>query len=473
MRAKTLTKPLRLGGQVDQNQGDKGPPELKKVRTTEEEVEGGTERESNTTSTTTTTTTFTATHTDEDNNEEEEEDSPIDHLPLATRIPKKKKTKTNNTATPKKQTKEQPQQQQPQQAEQAAQEPTPTYKLSTKITLAQLEDDILAQPEHGHFYFHFTNGLERIQDVLVIAGTNIGPVVAYTTDRVQNTLSIFVEPTTMAANALDILQPGQGKLYLDLLNSFQAVSYIGKERDKEGKLKITSFRVNILNIPNNTTENQIKEALHSRGITEYSNLTIILDENENNRITGAYFSVNSDNTLRQCTQTLNHVKIITEGQEPTWCKLEESVTNFDNTRTIVFSNLPRNIIGQDLIEYLKKNIKIAVTNCRLHIAEARKHNQIILIPNFNPPPQQDIFVVERFLLRQGPEGSIGEALTQFKDRYVVDWLKMINNNELFPNQPSRHLSSTKYHHYPSILADILSEFWKNRAQRAKDKRFRK
>eukprot|EP00026_Physarum_polycephalum_P014395 Phypoly_transcript_14904.p1 GENE.Phypoly_transcript_14904~~Phypoly_transcript_14904.p1 ORF type:complete len:160 (+),score=23.34 Phypoly_transcript_14904:172-651(+) len=148
-----------------------------------------------------------------------------------------------------------------------------------------------------------------------------------------------------------------------------------------------------MNITEDTTKVQIQQALASQNI-RYTNLAIITNEDDENRVKGAHFMVAEEGELRQCTEAIVFVQL--GGFN---CKLEESVTNFNSTHTIYISNLPKCLHGPSLINYIKINICKVFKACIENIKENNQQKPTPIMPlNFAPPlPLEDIWCSDKIL----------------------------------------------------------------------------
>jgi hypothetical protein len=126
---------------------------------------------------------------------------------------------------------------------------------------------------------------------------------------------------------------------------------------------------------------------------------------------------------------------------------------------MVFSNLPRDILGPDIVEYIRSHIDTAYSNSVDIIAHYKKQKKMIQIPNFNPPPLTNLWQIETILYRQDKGRYTGEVVIQFRDPYVAKWLATMYKNEVLIFQDNKQLKATRYPEYPYIIIDRLKNFW--------------
>jgi hypothetical protein len=126
---------------------------------------------------------------------------------------------------------------------------------------------------------------------------------------------------------------------------------------------------------------------------------------------------------------------------------------------VVFSNLPRGILGPDIVEYIRSYIDTAYSNSVNAIAHYKKQKETIQIPNFNPPPPTNLQQMEKILYRQDKGGYTGEVVIQFRDPYVAKWLATMYENKVLTPQDDRQLKATRYSKHPYVIMDRLKDFW--------------
>jgi hypothetical protein len=240
-----------------------------------------------------------------------------------------------------------------------------------------------------------------------------------------------------------------------LMSAFGVTTHEEQHMDEEtGRSTIQVLRVNVMNPPRDTDEQEVREELHRTGIVNYNNLTVYYDHYTPDDVVQINFLVNSEMELKRCTTAV--VNIYLHGR---WCRLEESLSNYNQITSAVFSNLPKRILGPDIDRYIKSHIDAAYINCVNTIADYKKQKETIQIPNFNPPPCINLQQMEKILYRQNKDGYTGEVVIQFRDSYVAKWLATMYEHEVLTPQDSRQLITTRYPEHPYVIIDRLKEFW--------------
>jgi hypothetical protein len=174
-----------------------------------------------------------------------------------------------------------------------------------------------------------------------------------------------------------------GEIASALMSAFGVTTHEGRHIDEAtGEATIQVLRVNVMNPPRDTDEQEVRRELHRMGIVEYNNLTVYYDHYAPDDVVQINFLVNSETELKRCTTAVFNIYL--SGR---WCKLEESLSNYNQLTSVVFSNLPKRIIGPDIDRYIKSHIDAAYVNCVNTIADYKKQKETIEDPNFNPPPQ--------------------------------------------------------------------------------------
>jgi hypothetical protein len=125
---------------------------------------------------------------------------------------------------------------------------------------------------------------------------------------------------------------------------------------------------------------------------------------------------------------------------------------------VVFSNLPRGILGLDIVEYIRSHIDAAYSNSVDAIAHYKKQKKMIQISNFNPPPPTNLRQMEKILYRQDKGRYTKEVVIQFRDPYVAKWLATMYENEVLIPQDDRQLKATRYLEHPYVIMDRLKDF---------------
>jgi hypothetical protein len=135
--------------------------------------------------------------------------------------------------------------------------------------------------------------------------------------------------------------------------------------------------------------------------------------------------------MKCCTTVIINIQL-----RGVWCRLEESLSNYNQITSVVFSNLSRDILGLDIVEYIKSYIDTVYSNSVNAIAHYKKQKEMIQIPNF-----------------------IGEVVIQFRDPYVAKWLITMYENKVLISQDNRQLKVTRYPEHPYVIIDRLKDFW--------------
>jgi hypothetical protein len=240
-----------------------------------------------------------------------------------------------------------------------------------------------------------------------------------------------------------------------LMSAFGVTTHEEQHMDKEiGRSTIQVLRVNVMNPPRDTDEQEVREELHRTGIVNYNNLTVYYDHYTPDDVVQINFLVDSEAELKHCTNTV--VNIYLHGK---WCRLEESLSNYNQITSAVFSNLPKRILGPDIDRYIESHIDAAYINCVNTIADYKKQKETIQVSNFNPPPRANLQQMEKILYRQNKDGYTGEVVIQFGDPYVAKWLATMYEHEVLTPQDSRQLITTRYPEHPYVIIDRLKEFW--------------
>jgi hypothetical protein len=140
-----------------------------------------------------------------------------------------------------------------------------------------------------------------------------------------------------------------------------------------------------MNPPRDTDEQEVRRELHRTGIVEYNNLTVYYDHYAPDDVVQINFLVNSETELKRCTTTVFNIYL-----SERWCRLEESLSNYNQLISVVFSNLPKRIIRSDIDRYIKSHIDAAYVNCVNTIVDYKKQKKTIEDPNFNPPSRANL-----------------------------------------------------------------------------------
>lgn len=138
--------------------------------------------------------------------------------------------------------------------------------------------------------------------------------------------------------------------------------------------------------------------------------------------------------------------------------MEESLSNYNQLTSIIFTNLPKRILGLEIDKYIKNNIEAAYSNCVDTIDEYKKRKETIQNPNFIPPTPASLQQVDKILYRQDRNRYNREVVIQFADPHVTRWLTTMYECEVFSSQDDRQLTTVKYPEHLYVIMDRLKEF---------------
>jgi hypothetical protein len=194
------------------------------------------------------------------------------------------------------------------------------------------------------------------------------------------------------------------------------------------------LRVNVMNPPRDTDEQEVRRELHRTRliIVEYNNFTVYYDHYAPDDVIQINFLVNSEAELKCCTTAVFNIYL--SGR---WCRLEKSLSNYNQLTSVVFFNLLKRIIGLDIDRYIKSHIDAVYVNCVNTIADYKKHKETIEDSNFNPSPRANLQWIEKTLYRQDKNGYTGEVVIQYRDPYIAKWLATMYKQEVLTPQDSR------------------------------------
>jgi hypothetical protein len=203
----------------------------------------------------------------EDLGEESEEEQPYLSQPIPKKLRKPKETLWKEQPVKKPQVPQVPQASNVPQAP-----PTPPQKFKlifNKNALKKIE-----RGNVGHYFFRLTNNTTNYEKLVHILAGLVEPIHTQQHLAQLNILTVFFEPTTMVAGVEEKLQHG-GEIVNMLMSVFGVTVHEGRHIDEEtGKLTIQVLRMNVMNPPADTDEQEVRKELHRTGIVDYNNLTV-------------------------------------------------------------------------------------------------------------------------------------------------------------------------------------------------------
>src|SRR5271163_3736341 len=240
-------------------------------------------------------------------------------------------------------------------------------------------EDLRGQADLGYYTLQFTKGIDKDgKQVLSDIAALIGPVISHNINLQKQTMSICFEPIAMTINS-DELLASRGQ-FTSQMKQKGVVIYKGRDFI-DGKPTLQIFRINILDVPIDLTEVELEEVLVAANLPQATNITIIIQEEENNKeaeVVTANFRVSSSKNVEDITKKMININI--RGSR---CDLEEFITNFTAGYSLHFSNLPKTIHRTNLMNYIINTLYILAKMCRAGMVEVTHKKEdfnLALIP---------------------------------------------------------------------------------------------
>jgi hypothetical protein len=176
----------------------------------------------------------------------------------------------------------------------------------------------------GHYFFKLTNNTTNYEKLVYILAGLVGPIHTQQHLVQLNILTVFFEPTTMVAGTEKKLQHGE-EIANMLMSVFRVTVHERWYIDEEtGKSTIQVLRINVMNPPVDTDEQEVKKELHRTGIVDYNNLTVFYNQYAPDEMSQISFLVNSEVEMKCCTTAVVNIQL-----RGVWCRLEESLSNYN------------------------------------------------------------------------------------------------------------------------------------------------
>src|SRR5271163_242496 len=228
-------------------------------------------------------------------------------------------------------------------------------------------EDLRGQADLSYYTLQFTKGIDKNRkQVLSDIAALIEPVISHNINLQKQTMSIYFELIVMAINSDELL--ASRRQFTSQMKQKGVV--IHKKRDFiDGKPTLQIFRINILDVPIDFTEVELEEALTAANLPQATNITVIMQEEENNKqaeVVAANFRVSSSKDVEDITKRMISINI--RGSR---CDLKESITNFTAGYSLHFSNLPKTIHGTNLMNYIMNTLHISAEMCRAGMVDRK------------------------------------------------------------------------------------------------------
>src|SRR5271163_1305693 len=258
----------------------------------------------------------------------------------------------------------------------------PTTKTKARFSFMSIDrarftmmEDLGGQADLSYYTLQFIKRIDKDgKQVLSDIAALIGPVISHNINLQKQTMSIYFEPIAMVINSDELL--ASKRQFTSQMKQKGVVIHKGRDFI-DGKPTLQIFRINILDVPIDLTEVKLEEALAAANLPQATNITIIIQEGENNKeakVVAANFRVSSSKNVEDITKRMININI--RGSR---CDLEEFITNFTAGYSLHFSNLPKTIHRTNLINYIINTLHISAEMCRVGMVETTHKKE-----DFNP-----------------------------------------------------------------------------------------
>ncbi|HYJ01232.1 MAG TPA: reverse transcriptase family protein, partial [Nitrososphaeraceae archaeon] len=319
------------------------------------------------------------------------------------------------------------------------------------------EMEFIKQEGESDFYITIDGDKAYKNEIIAVVGS-FTTIVGHRFEQDLNAIILQLEPkngdvqhfheavTSTAANSL-----------LHALKPYHAALHKGLPVDTKGQARRAFFRINVYGIPVDLTIEQLSEILEIIAGDNISNIRIFKDK----RPITAHFSVNSALLRDFFLHNIINLKI----NDTTFCPLEESAVNFVEPNSIYISNLPVNVLGKDFKPYMDKYLEI--TKNIITTVNKFSTSQNMPLKPFQTIPIPTTFEITRYSQRSlYGTGYGGDAIIQFKEKEVVQWLTKVAEAGALPKYK---LESNKIYrqNYPRPIIDPLAENYKSKFKSTK------